>query len=282
MIQTWNNLLEELIDKAEFKSSIDEKGFFKSDIRFREFVEEYNFEPSTNTAQYLSINFWSEQSNKLRNNGYYLLRTGQGKFAILDQEKFPKPYLELDTRNSIKLGFEVDDEFRDLAKAFDTRQENPGLEHLNVTGVYNSLIRELFGKDEKWYIGPRGQKSSQFKVFGKTAQDEIVELYDYDGLEELDYTIWTKDHILLFEAKAVTTNSGLDMGWHKICYPASRFKNYTNRKIIPIYLLKWENTTHLFVFPIFDFHDNKGIIINDNKKMIPEKIFQINFGDGNN
>ena len=278
MVKTWDDMLGELIDEPEFKSSINEKGFFKSSTKFREFVKKYNFEPIQNTAQYLSINFWSQQSNKLRKNGYYLLRTGGGKFAILDQEKFPRPYLDLDIKNSMKLDFEIDSDFRECVEAFDKGKENPGLEHLNVTGVYNSLIRELLG-DEKWHIGPRGQKSSQFKVFGETTQEDIVELYDYDGLEELDYTIWTKDHILLFEAKAVKTNSGLDMGWHKICYPASRFKKYTNHKIIPIYLLKWENITHLFVFPIFNFHDSKGVIINDKKQMKPEKIFRIDFGD---
>ena len=28
--------------------------------------------------------------------------------------------------------------------AFDTRQENAGLEHLNACGVYDSLIKKLF------------------------------------------------------------------------------------------------------------------------------------------
>ena len=277
MVKTWDDMLGELIDEPEFKSSINERGFFKSNTHFSDFVEKYNFQPKPNTAQYLSINFWSEQSPKLVTNGYYLLRTGGGKFAILDQEKFPRAYLDLSIKDSVKLDIKIDNDFKELAEAFHTQQqENPGLEQLNVTGVYDSLISELFG-DTKWKIGPRGQKVSQFKVFGKTPQDESVELYDYDGLEELDYTIWTKDHILLFEAKAVQTNSGLDMGWHKICYPASRFKKYTNHKIIPIYLLKWGNVTHLFVFPIFTFHNSGGIIINDKEKMKPEKIFQIDF-----
>jgi len=102
------------------------------------------------------------------------------------------------------------DDFLELIDAFDTRQENPGLEHLNVTGVYDSLVTKLFGNME-WHIGPRGNKVSNFKVFGKTAQNKISPLYDFHGQEELDYTIWTKEHILLFEAKALEKNMGLDI-----------------------------------------------------------------------
>ena len=277
MVETWDDLLDELIDEPEFKSSIEEKGFYKSDTSLKVFTKKYNFQPLQNTAVYLSIDFWSKQSNVLRRNDFFLLRIGGGKFGIFDQKKFPKPYLDLSTNDSIKLDLVRDDDFGDLIEAFDTRQENAGLEHLNVTGVYDSLITELFGK-KKWHIGPRGNKVSEFKVFGKTTQKEIIPLYDFDGQEELDYTIWTKEHILLIEAKSLETNSGLDIGWHKISYPASRFKKYTNRKIIPIYLLKWRNITHLFVFPIFNFHNNGGIIINDEERMKPEKIFRIDFG----
>ena len=257
MVKTWDDMLGELIDEPEFKSSINERGFFKSNTRFSDFVEKYNFQPKPNTAQYLSINFWSEQSPKLVTNGYYLLRTGGGKFAILDQEKFPRAYLDLSIKDSVKLDIKIDNDFKELAEAFHTQQqENPGLEHLNVTGVYDSLVTKLFGNME-WHIGPRGNKVSNFKVFGKTAQNKISPLYDFHGQEELDYTIWTKEHILLFEAKALEKNMGLDIGWHKLAYPASRFQKYTNYKIKPIYLLKWGNVTHLFVFPIFNFHNNR-------------------------
>ena len=48
MVETWDDLLDELIDEPEFKSSINEKGFFKSSTKFREFVKKYNFEPIQN------------------------------------------------------------------------------------------------------------------------------------------------------------------------------------------------------------------------------------------
>ena len=86
------------------------------------FARKYNFQPLQNTATYLSIDFWSKQSNVLRRNNFFLLRTGRGKFGIFDQKKFPKPYLDLSTKNSIKLDLERDDDFKDLIEAFDTRQ----------------------------------------------------------------------------------------------------------------------------------------------------------------
>jgi len=67
---------------------------------------------------------------------------------------------------------------------------------------------------------------------------------------------------------------GLDVGWHKLAYPASRFKKYSKYKIKPIYFLKWEKTIHLFVFPDFEFYKD-GIIINDEKAFVPEQIFRI-------
>jgi len=277
MVETWNGLLEELVDESEFKASIEEKGFYKSAVSLKIFVKKYNFLSSQNTATYLSLDFWSQQSSVLRKKGLYLLRTGSGTFGIFDEKQFPKPYVELNTENSTDLELEKDDSFRELMHAFDTRQENAGLEHLNACGVYDSLIRKLYG-NEKWKLGPRGNKRSEFKVFGKTRQNEIIPLYDFNGQEELDYGIWTKDHILLIEAKSLETNFGLDVGWHKIAYPASRFRKFTNHAIIPIYLLKWGNVTHLFVFPTFSFHNDNGIIINDEERMRPEKIFRVDFG----
>ena len=106
----------------------------------------------------------------------YLLRTGSGQFGIFDENTFPSPYLQLDTTNSEKLDLDVHDDFKELMNAFDTRQENAGLEHLNACGVYDSLIEKLFG-DKKWKLGPRGNKISEFKVFGKTKHDKIIPIY---------------------------------------------------------------------------------------------------------
>ena len=61
MVETWDDLLGELIDESEFKSSIEENGFYKSDTSLKVFTKKYNFQPLQNTAVYLSIDFWSKQ-----------------------------------------------------------------------------------------------------------------------------------------------------------------------------------------------------------------------------
>ena len=72
MVKTWDELLEKLIDESEFKSSIEEKGFYKSDTSLKVFAEKYNFQPLQNTATYLSIDFWANQSNVLKRNNFFL------------------------------------------------------------------------------------------------------------------------------------------------------------------------------------------------------------------
>jgi len=282
-IQTWAEALQEIIDDPKIKKSIEEKGFHQFP-EWTEFRKKYPVK--SKPTGIISLDFWSRQHKILRKNNYYILRTGGGKFAILDREKFPKPYLDLNVKNTERLAFDKDNDFKDLWNAFgDVRQEDPGLEHLGGTRVYDSLITQLFGDNTKWRIGPRGNKVSKFKVYGKftiaksTTREyhKTDHLYDFDGQEELDYTLWTKDHILLFEAKTKDQNEGLDVGWHKMAYPANRFRKYTNHKIIPIYLLKWGEITHIFVFPVFDFYED-GIIINDQEKLKPDRIFRVNFG----
>jgi len=271
----WESLLQKIINGQEFSSAIQTKGFYKSDIGFKQFAKKHGFSPDLNTPMYLSLDFWSLQPKILTENNFYILRSGRGTFAIIDETQFPRSYLNLTTSDYTQLEIKKNGEFSELIKAFDTRQENAGLEHLHVLGVYDLLIKELFG-DVEWHIGPRGNKVSQFKVYGKKSSEETALLFDYHGQEELDYTLWTKDCILLFEAKSVSRNEGLDVGWHKMAYPASRFSKISNYTIKPIYFLKWGNIIHLFVFPKFQFY-NDGIIINDKKNQIPEKIFRIDY-----
>ena len=278
----WEELLKKIISGQDFRTAIQTKGFYKSDVRFTEFVEQYGFSRklAPRVANYLSIDRWSLQSKILTEIDCYILRTGTGKFVIIKETQFPRPYLDLTTSDSTQLEIKEDPEFSELYKAFRkdpkdrSAQEDAALEFPNVLGCYDLLIKELFG-NVKWYVGPRGLKHSQFRTYGKKPNDGIKLLYDYNGPEELDYTIWTKDCILLFEAKVVDhENEGLDIGWHKMAYPAARFSKINNYTIKPIYFLRCKNIIHLFVFPKFQFH-NDGIIINDKKNQIPEKIFRI-------
>jgi len=276
----WDDLLQKTIDTPEFLSEINTNGFWKCDDSVIKYAKKNGVELDSNAPSYVSINFWSQQSPVLTENDYYILRTGGGRFAILDEKKFPSSYLDLSISDGVQLETKEDPEFPELYKVFrkdvsdKSKQENSALEFPNALGCYDLLIKKLFG-NVKWYVGPRGGKHSKFKVYGKKSNANLDLLYDYDGPEELDYTIWTKDCILLFEAKVVDReNEGLDIGWHKMAYPAARFSKINNYTIKPIYFLRCKNIIHLFVFPKFQFH-NDGIIINDKKNQIPEKIFRI-------
>ena len=281
----WEDVLQKIINTPEFLSEINTNGFWKVRISVKKYANNLYKDVSEvkmpgSSADYVSIDFMSKQPKILRDNHYYILRTGGGRFIILDETKFPNSYLDLSISDSIQLETKEDPEFPELYKVFrkdvndKSKQENSALEFPNALGCYDLLIKKLFG-NVKWYVGPRGLKHSQFRTHGKKSDEKITCLYDYDGPEELDYTIWTKDCILLFEAKVVDReNEGLDIGWHKMAYPAARFSKINNYTIKPIYFLRCKNIIHLFVFPKFQFHDD-GIVINDKKNQIPEKIFRI-------
>ena len=276
----WDNLLQKTIDTPEFLSEINTNGFWKCDDSVIKYAKKNGVELDSNAPSYVSINFWSQQSPVLTENDYYILRTGGGRFIILNKKKFPNSYLNLSISNYTELETTEDPDFPELYKVFrkdvsdKSRQENSALEFPNALGCYDLLIKKLFG-NVKWYVGPRGGKHSQFHMYVEKSNGDPIDLPDYDGPEELDYTIWTKDCILLFEAKVVDReNEGLDIGWHKMAYPAARFSKINNYTIKPIYFLRCKNIIHLFVFPKFQFH-NDGIIINDKKNQIPEKIFRI-------
>ena len=266
----WEDLLQKTINTSEFLSEINTKGFWKCDDSVIKYAKKNGVELDSNAPTYVSLDFWSKQSEILKNNDYYILRSGGGTFVILDKKQFPNAYLDLSISDYTEMETKEDPEFPELYKAFrkepgdKSKQENSALEHPRALGCYDKLIEGLFG-NVKWYIGPRGGKTSKFKVYGKKSNGEIIFLFDYYGQEELDYTIWTKDSILLFEAKVMMDGEGLDIGWHKMAYPASRFSKIDNYTTKPIYFLRGKNTIHLFVFPKFPFY-NDGIIINDKKK----------------
>jgi len=275
----WEDLLQKTINTAEFLSEINAKGFWKCDDSVIKYAKKNGVKLDSNAPNYVSLDFWSKQSEILKDNDYYILRSGGGTFVILDKKQFPNAYLDLSISDYTEMETKEDPEFPELYKAFrkepgdKSKQENSALEHPRALGCYDLLIEELFG-NVRWYVGPRGGKTSKFKVYGKKSNGEIIFLFDYSGQEELDYTIWTKDSILLFEAKVMMDGEGLDIGWHKMAYPASRFSKIDNYTTKPIYFLRYKNTIHLFVFPKFPFY-NDGIIINDKKNQIPEKIFRI-------
>lgn len=279
MSVTWDELLEQLISENTFCSQISSQGYYLSELSYQDLIKKYGFTHSENAAGFLSLDFFSEQSKTLQKNGLYIIRRGKGNFVILDEQKFPHSYLQLDLKNTTEIELDIDtSEFPELLDAFKTRQENAGLEQLNAVNGYEKLVVELFGKKE-WRIGPRGIKSSSFPVFFKDENNSVKKIFDFSGRADLDYSIWTKDHILAIEAKSLPENEGLDVGWHKITYPIQRFFKYNNYKIKPVYFLRWGKIIHIFVFPTLSFHGN-GILLNDKNAMKPEKIFKIETGLG--
>ena len=255
----WDDLLQKTIDTPEFLSEINTKGFWKCDDSVIKYAKKNGVELDSNAPNYVSLDFWSKQSEILKNNDYYILRSGGGTFVILDKKQFPNAYLDLSISDYTEMETKEDPEFPELYKAFrkepedKSKQENSALEHPRALGCYDLLIKELFG-NVRWYVGPRGGKTSKFKVYGKKSNGEIIFLFDYSGQEELDYTIWTKDCILLFEAKVVEDeNEGLDIGWHKMAYPASRFSKIDNYTTKPIYFLRCKTPYIFSFFPNFHF-----------------------------
>jgi hypothetical protein len=55
--------------------------------------------------------------------------------------------------------------------------------------------------------------------FQKLNTPELIKIITYKGQAELDYTLWTRDSVLLLEAKQVKKGDPkyhLDIGWHKL------------------------------------------------------------------
>jgi hypothetical protein len=79
-----------IIDSQEFQSEIKKQGYYTSPKNYRTFIEYikkvWTTISTTNTATFLSKDFWHEQPTILTNNGYYLIRTGKGHFAIFDEK----------------------------------------------------------------------------------------------------------------------------------------------------------------------------------------------------
>ncbi len=283
--EKWRSALQQILDEPEFKKNIEQKGYH--DISdWSEFRSKYKLDKDgkfEKPQQWISLDFWSKpssgsaQESILTEKGYYILRTGNGGFRIFDERFFPRPYLDLNRENAEKLDYVKEDDWKTLLNAYTIRhnQENPGLEFLNAFGIYDLIIEKLFGKQE-WRVGPRGNTVSKFKVYAKNNQDVVQPLYEFEGQEELDYTIWTKDQILLIEAKkAQKKDEGLNLGWHKIAYPANRFMEFKKYKITPVYILRFDKIYHIFIFPVLEFHNNDGIIINDAEQLKPKHVFSV-------
>jgi hypothetical protein len=267
---------EKLISEQEFREAIQEYGYYQCPLSFPEYKKKYQLTLKRQTPAYLSIDFWSNRSKTLRDKKLYVIRTGKGRFVIFSEDRFAKPYLDL--RIDRTKAFTVKDVqgYKHLKAAFrDNYQEDVNLEHLRMLGIYDQLVSEVCGTDN-YLIGPRGGRNSKLKICLNDKEHlSRPAVFDYHGQEELDYTIWTEDSVLVFEAKQTQSSSGgLDIGWHKLAYPCHRFKNYENLNIIPIYYLRRGSIVYLFVFHRMQFH-NEGLLLNDTRQFTPIVTFRI-------
>jgi hypothetical protein len=216
----------------------------------------------------------------LRNKNCYLIRTGEGSFAIFDEHHFSRPYLNLEVNNEVKeLSEEMPQGYDHLKLAFSENiLENTGLEQLRFNGIYEKMIEAVVGARQQFYVGVRGNTTRNFDVYFERKDSKIEKIRSYTGQAELDYTLWTSDSVFLFEAKKAEREGVkryFDIGWHKFAYAAIRFINYSGLKIYPVYFLRSPKKIFLFVFPQFKFHEN-GIILNDKSQMTPSNAFVVN------
>jgi hypothetical protein len=146
--KTWYDILQKIIDSEDFQSKIKEQGYYTSpkDYRtFRQYTQKVWTTISTsNTANFLSKDFWHEQPTILTNNGYYIIRTGEGSFAIFNENIFPSPYLKFNIENVIEISTEEPNGYDNLKTAFkENILENSALEQLRFNGGDKKIIANV-------------------------------------------------------------------------------------------------------------------------------------------
>jgi len=195
------HLWKQILETPSVEKGLLEHGFFLSSESFRGITSSFGAHMKLRAPEYLSKDFWSRQPRFLVERGYYVLRTGVGKFALLNERVFPKPYLSLQTTDTSDLTPRTPQAFKQLKRAFDENiQENAALEQMRFLGIFEQIIVDLFGTDE-YFVGPRGNRSSSFDIFLEKNSHDRIRLCTYQGQEELDYSLWTEDKVLLLEAK---------------------------------------------------------------------------------
>lgn len=266
------------------RPSIEKQGFYHYTRSFREFAQEHNLNATRMTPSYLSLDFWSRQRPELTNNNLYVIRLGRGTFVIFSYDAFPRPYLALDTANAQDVEFPHKSSFHQLRKSFrnlDYRlksAENTLLELVRYYDLYAHLVN-VFEPTSTYHIGPRGGMTQQFDVY-MNHTNGTFQKFRYNGQVELDYTVWTEQRVFVFEAKSLNRR-GLDIGWHKLAFPAQRFASQARNdglKVNPVYFLRTvddgEQVIFLYVFDELQFHNN-GIILNQSNHWKPVCILRI-------
>lgn len=274
----WEKALDDI------QRGVDEKGYFIWNDSFKSFVKKYDLGATGAAPAYLSLDFYSQQRPELRNRGLYVIRLGLGNFGIFDENVYPKPYLELDDEDAQPIELSRRTDFDNMRRAFKvvddsfSSAEDTLLELCRFQGVFKSILGTM-GED-KCEVGPRGFYSSSFPLCFKDRKGGLFEL-GYEGQIELDYTIWTRNRVLVFEAKSVTSG-GLDIGWHKLAFPAQRFSDMSDGlKINPVYFLRRRdsggNRILVYLFP--ELRKADGVILNDETNWTPLGVWSIDINE---
>jgi hypothetical protein len=158
------------MDSDDFQSKTKQNGYYTSPKNYRTFREYtqkvWTTISTTNTATFLSKDFWYEQPTILINSGFYIIRTGEGSFAIFDEKIFPSPYLKFDIKNVIEIGIEELNGYDNLKSAFkENILENSALEQLRFNGAYKKIIANDLGQEKEYYVGIRGNTTRTFNVY---------------------------------------------------------------------------------------------------------------------
>ena len=267
-----------LLDDSTFKQEVSELGYSR-ERSFVGYLKKHGLDVKLKksgaiTAPNLSIDFFARQSRELTKLGFYVIRTGKGKFMVFKEDVFPRPYLDLKTKDSTDFDPKAPAGFEQLAKCFvDNSLENSALEQLRFMGFFDSLVKQVT-KQSEYFVGPRGNRVSDFDVYMKKKTGELVRAFHFNGQEELDYSLFTKNAVFLIEAKNMKGEGGFDVGWHKIAFPAYRLSQMADTRIIPCYFLRKPKASYFFVFPDFKFNE-KGVVLNDEKDFTPRLTFRI-------
>lgn len=275
----WEKALEDI------QRSVDEKGYFLWSDSFKKFDKKYNLGVPGAAPAYLSLDFYSQQRPELSERGLYVIRLGLGNFGIFDEKVYPKPYLELNEANLKQIELKKRTDFENMRSAFRivdgslSSAEDTLIELCRFQGVFKSILGAI-GEDS-YEVGPRGFYSSSFPLFFKKKSGGLLEL-SYEGQIELDYSIWTHDRVLVFEAKSLSSG-GLDIGWHKLAFPAQRFSGMGDGlKINPVYFLRKRdsggNRILVYLFPELRFVRG-GVVLNDESNWMPLGVWSIGVDD---
>lgn len=109
------------------------------------------------------------------------------------------------------------------------------MEYFRFIALYDQLVEHLFNTSNTYFIGARGNRNSSFRICITDKSRPIEPIYfGYNGREELDYSIWTKDSVLAFESKQFRTSSllGLGFGW-QACISMSSFLRVQRAEYYP-------------------------------------------------